>query len=322
MNYGGWKFVLLAAFAAAAVLATPAFGVRTSSARASDACKKVPDLLHLQIAGAMTKAEDAGCGVPVDQPMWTGDNTTVRACRHKAGEVMLQSPAGGKPLKGGHVLLATCPFVVHGKPAVHVVYAVPAGQTWNQDDTTAIGGALASLQSFYLDQVGGKTFSYTSTLLCTLPYPAHHYLVDTWNKLLTDLQPCANVTSGSSHADWVVYANVDHKCNTAGPIGEGEAGLTFLGVQDLSGLIGGPVSECGQSFVEPPSRYVGGLGHEMGHTFGLPHPPGCDQGLPSCDTNALMWQGYAAYPNTYLRQDEITPLRKSPYFWKTTADGH
>jgi hypothetical protein len=299
-----------------AVLVTPGAGTAA-------ACTKVPNLVNLPIAKAMTKAEKAGCGVPEDQPWWTGDNKTVRGCGHitKSGSVVSQVPFAGKRLKHGRIVLTTCPIVVHGKPKVHVVYAVPAGATWNQDDIAAIGGALASLQGWYLGQVG-KTFSYTPTLLCKLPYSASHYLVNTWNKLFTDIQPCANVTSSSKHADWVVYADVDHKCHSAGPIGEGEAGLTFLGVEDLSGLIGGPVSECGQSFDYPPTRYIGGLGHEMGHTFGLPHPPGCDAGLPKCDTNALMWLGYVSYPDTYLRQDEITPLRKSPHFWKTTADGH
>jgi hypothetical protein len=311
---GVWLVVVAAA--AVAVLVTP-------GASTAGGCKKVPNLVNLPIAKAMTKAEDAGCGVPVDQPWWTGDNKTVRGCGRvsKPGDVTMQVPFAGKALKGGRIVLTTCPFVARGKPKVHVVYAVPAGQTWNQDDVTAIGGALSSLQGWYLSQVG-KTFSYTPTLLCQLPYPAGEYRSNTWDKLLADIQPCANVTFSSQHADWVVYADVNHTCNKPGSIGEGEAGLTFLGVQDLNGLIGQPVSECGQNFDYPPSRYIGGLGHEMGHTFGLPHPPGCDQGQPSCDTNALMWLGYVSYPNTYLRPDEIKPLLKSPYFWKTTADGH
>lgn len=317
---GVWFAAAVAAVLA--VLAAPALGGRTAGASVAAACAKVPNLIDLSIGKAIAKAEQAGCGVPEDQPWWTGDNETVPGCRHasKAGLVLMQVPFAGKALRKGRVVLTTCPHLVRGKPKVHVVYAVPAGATWNHDDAAMIGTAVSSLQSWYLGQVG-KTFSIAPAILCKLPYPDSAYGVDTWDKLLTDIQPCANVTFSSKHADWVVYAAVDHTCGAAGPIGEGEPGLTFLGMDDLHGLIGEPVNVCGNSYDFPPSRYIGGLGHEMGHTFGLPHPPGCDQGLNTCDSNALMWLGYVNYPNTYLRPDEITPLQHSPYFWKTTADG-
>ena len=55
-------------------------------------------------------------------------------------------------------------------------------------------------------------------------------------------------------------------------------------------------------------RWIGGGGHELGHALGLPHPPGCEARLLTCDRNALMWTGYAAWPNTYLREDEKAVL--------------
>jgi hypothetical protein len=83
----------------------------------------------------------------------------------------------------------------------------------------------------------------------------------------------------------------------------------------MDGLVGARYfDDCGIEYVFPPNRYVGGLGHELGHAFGLSHPPGCDQGLPTCDYNALMWAGYAAYPNTYLRPDEKSILLASEFF--------
>ena len=30
-------------------------------------------------------------------------------------------------------------------------------------------------------------------------------------------------------------------------------------------------------------RWIGGLAHELGHALGLLHPPGCEEGLASCD---------------------------------------
>lgn len=294
-----------------------------AGASAAAVCK-VPNVEGLHVGTAFTKVEKAGCGIPIDQPLWTGDNTSYPGCSRKghAGEVLSEEPFPGKTLKHGRLTLSTCPKLVKGKPKVHLVYAVPAGVEVNPNEVGAISNAITSLQSWYLSQVG-KTFSIANATpeICHLPSAASEYLVNTWDKLLTDVQPCANVTFSSKHADWLVYAAVDHTCNAAGPIGEGEAGLAILGIQDLNGLIGQPVSECGQSFDYPPSRWIGGAGHELGHSFGLPHPPGCDAGKPTCDYNALMWAGYVNYPNTYLRPDEITSLLKSPYFWKTAADG-
>ena len=61
-------------------------------------------------------------------------------------------------------------------------------------------------------------------------------------------------------------------------------------------------------------RWFGGLAHELGHSFAVPHPPGCEEGLSTCDTRALMWLGYEDYPNTYLRDDEKEILRRSSFF--------
>lgn len=320
---GVWLTVA-AAVVAIGVLATPASGERVASVGAAAGCK-VPNVEGMHLGKAFAKAEKDGCGIPIDQPLWTGDNKSYPGCSRKgqAGIVLAEDPFPGKKLKHGQLTLVTCPKIVKGPPRIHLVYAVPQGVAFNPDDKTALGNAAVSLQSWYLGQVG-KTFSIASVkpTLCHLPSPASEYLVNTWAKIFTDIQPCANITYASKHADWIVYAAVDHTCNAPGPIGEGTAGLDILGIQDLNELVGLPVSECGESFDYPPSRYVGGLGHEMGHSFGLPHPPGCDQGQPTCDYDALMWAGYASYPDTYLRPDEITPLLKSPYFWKTTADGH
>lgn len=214
---------------------------------------------------------------------------------------------------------ASLTVTVTPTPLVRVLYLIPQDRTFRSDYANAIAGAMTSLRAWYAGQLGGKTFSLFSTQpeTCQLPQPAAYYSVDSWNKLFFDVQSCAPVSGGlyaSSTTDWVLYADVVHGCNAPGRLGAGMVGLTMLGTEDLQGLIGGRVIDgCGVEFFQPVTRYIGGAGHEIGHTLGLSHPPGCDAGLPTCDFGALMWSGYALYPNTYFRADEKSILLASPF---------
>jgi hypothetical protein len=146
------------------------------------------------------------------------------------------------------------------------------------------------------------------------PFFFFHQTRDT-SKVFADVQTCAPVSYNSSEFTWVLYVDVVHACNTPGRLGAGTSGVTMLPRQDMDGLIGARyLDDCGVEYRYPPTRYVGGLGHELGHAFGLPHPPGCDARLPTCDENALMWLGYIVYPNTYLRPEEKQFLLTTPFF--------
>jgi PKD domain len=200
---------------------------------------------------------------------------------------------------------------------VRVLYLIPQDRAFRADYSAAVENAMASLRTWYQNQLSGKTFTlaHSRPETCILPQPAAYYARDSWNKIFADVQRCAPVTYASSSVTWVIYADVVHECNTPGRLGAGTTGLTIMGRQDLEGLIGAPyvVFDCGEVFSSPIGRYIGGAGHELGHAFRLPHPPGCDAGLPTCDWNALMWTGYAAYPNTYFRADEKAILAANPF---------
>ena len=203
---------------------------------------------------------------------------------------------------------------------VRLIYAAPSDREFRSDYRDAIEYAIVDLQSWFRQQTGGLTFSlYDATPeQCQLSETADYYRRDTWGKLLEGLQHCAPVRGGTSTFVWVVYGDMNTNCGANGHLGRGELGLTMLPDEDLEGLIGNRLvyrGLCGGGpWPGPVTRWIGGLGHELGHAFGLPHPPGCDEGPPPmCDRNALMAGGYGDYPNTYLRPDNKEALLRSPF---------
>lgn len=202
-------------------------------------------------------------------------------------------------------------------PVVRVLYAIPRDRSLRTDYLTAIRNATVDVQSWYRHEVVGRTFSLyrDQPEVCYLPASSDYYARGTWWKVFADIQGCAPVRYGSSRFTWVLYVDVVHACDDPDRLGAGIRGVTMLPRQDMDGLIGAPYfDDCGVEDRRPPARYIGGLGHELGHAFGLPHPPGCDNGLPTCDYDALMSAGYVRYPATYLRAEERTALFASPFF--------
>jgi uncharacterized protein YjdB len=208
--------------------------------------------------------------------------------------------------------------------SVRTVYAIPRNRQFVQAYSDSVGAALQHLQVWYRDQMDGLTFALADTIpeVCRLSVDDDFLTIHPgdvgarWDAALDAVSDC-----GPRHDDkafiWIVYFDVDEPCWTderPQTLGRGGGGLTMLGRWDLLGLTDrGNSLPCGHGG-QPHGRWVGGLGHELGHAFGLPHPPGCEARRPTCDTEALMWWGYAWWPDTYLRDDEKAILRASPFF--------
>ncbi len=204
---------------------------------------------------------------------------------------------------------------------VRVMYLVPADKEFNEEYRRGISSAIVNVQDWYREQLGGPTFQIYSDALeqCRLPRDEEYYASsDGWGRVLWDVQSCAPVAHGSSVFTWVLYLDVAEGCDGYMDFGRGGDGVTILANRDLEGLAGSgvwPICDGDTLRYVPTSlgRWRGSLAHELAHAFYVPHPPGCDEGLATCDTEALMWFGYVRYPATYFREDDKEALRQSPF---------
>jgi hypothetical protein len=205
---------------------------------------------------------------------------------------------------------AEAPLTVRFEPParrVRTIYLVPSDRAVDEAALRGMERAQRHLQLWYASKLGtGRTVnlaypvvevhhsSHDSAWYATNPEggnPAFYF----WFNALAD----AGTAFDDADNVWNVYLPVQNPPDQ--PTGGG-GGATLLPLGDVLGVAGqnGPV--C---------RWTGGLAHEVGHALGLPHPPGCDAGLPGCDTGALMWFGYITYPDAHLTEGDLAALGAS-----------
>ena len=202
--------------------------------------------------------------------------------------------------------------------SVRVLYVVPADKEFRDDYSAGISKAIVDVQSWYRRQLDGLTFDIYSVIPepCHLPEDEDYYAyTEVWTRVLRDVQPCAPVVPNDPGFIWALYVDVEEACDGFQALGRGGDGLTLLPGYDLE-LMQNPNRTrvfCDGTFYRTYGSVLGGLAHELAHTFYVPHPPGCDEDLPTCDTEALMGFGWGNYPDTYFRDDDKEILRRSPF---------
>ncbi|MBN1599739.1 MAG: hypothetical protein JW894_15695, partial [Bacteroidales bacterium] len=211
---------------------------------------------------------------------------------------------------------------------VRILYLVPADSSVKPEYALSLKNAVVHLQQWYKEQLyGKKTFNLLPDPIIEIYQTQHNaewystnsngsYWMWFWNNVTDDAFKLTGGRFWDPNNIWVIYIDAFNACGQCG--GCGGLGTAVISANDLRGLTGQPwMPICpGEGREYTPCRYAGGLGHELGHAFGLPHPPGCEEGLPGCDRNSIMWFGYITYPNTYFSENEKATLINSPFINK------
>lgn len=217
-------------------------------------------------------------------------------------------------------------------PTVRMIYLVPSDRPEQPHYQQTIASAIQDVRQWYGEQMAdSRTFHLHAPVVETYRtvHTASWYATNNaaanpnltfWNNVIGDAFALTGGNFNDPENRWIYYIDADPARGQLG--GAGTSGVAVLPANDLRGLTGEPILQINGD--EPTgfgvNRWIGGLGHEVGHAFGLPHPAACEDNDPNtvCPDGALMWTGYATYPNAFLLQSDRDALARSPFF---TLDG-
>jgi hypothetical protein len=213
------------------------------------------------------------------------------------------------------------------EPLVRIVYLVPADRAERADYADRLEAAVKHVQIWTRNEMGDRTtftlrkrpvevFHTSHDASWYSANPAGEFSLWFWSNVLAEAFALTGGGFFDPHNTWVFYIDSDPAC---GQLVGATSGVAVLPANDLRGLASETnIPACPW---EPPDtagvcRWVGGLGHELGHAFGLPHPPACEDSDPDtvCPTDALLWLGYITYPQTFLLAEDKQTLEQSAFF--------
>ena len=204
------------------------------------------------------------------------------------------------------------------RPTVRLVYLVPSDRQPREDYATAIGNAAAHVQRWYWEQLDRRfTFPLHAPRpeVVRLEKSERWFATNArpskptewfWENLLGEAFAATGARFGDPLHRWVFYADAEHDPGQS--VGAAD-GVAVLPEHDLVGLLGGAMP----GHLRSVPRWVGGLGHELGHALGLPHPPACEKDRARPECQCLMYLGYVRYPDTWLLDEEKGQLLASPF---------
>ncbi len=199
---------------------------------------------------------------------------------------------------------------------VRVVYLVSADRETDAAYAAGAENAIRSIREWYKKQMGGYTFNLHDPVVevvksgkpaayfYTNPRPSHK---DNWgfDNTLEEANRLLGVRHNDPNTVWVIYSD------GPGNSGRGGGGVCIMPEDDLLGLTGRHPTQ------KDINRWIAGLGHELGHALGLPHPKDMKK-----HADAIMASGiYGKYPDqTYLTEEDKALLRQSPFFFDAAGN--
>jgi predicted Zn-dependent protease len=212
---------------------------------------------------------------------------------------------------------------------VRIIYLVPSDSIEKTDYTRGLQNTARHIQIWYYQQLG-KTFALHDPIVevYKTPHEGTWYSTNSngnlfgqfWNNILVDGFALTGAQFNDPNSIFAFYIDAHPICGQCG--GCGTSGVLAIGANDLRGIADQSwVTICpGETYEFKPCRFVGGLGHELGHAFGLPHPSGCESSDVDCDYSSIMWTGFYDYPNCYFSQTEKQSLLKNPFIQYDISD--
>ena len=233
---------------------------------------------------------------------------------------------------------ATVRIAVADTATLRLLYAVPSDREFRDDYSEFLRHVVTDVQGWYRNQLKGLTFSVydDNPQRCQLAGDSEYYSRESWNRVLEGVQHCAPVEGNTTEHIWVLAVDVDMACTPDGSVGSWEDGYNQLYRGGIGlAILNHSTQDDGFDKMVRGEDWLwyycdagpwetslllatGGYAHEIGHTLGLPHLPGCNEWLPECDFDALMAYGNQIYPDGYLLPDEKARVMRSPFI-DTTA---
>jgi hypothetical protein len=199
---------------------------------------------------------------------------------------------------------------------VRVVYLVSKDREERADFKQALEKAITNVRDWYGSHLGGMTFKLHEPVVEVGKSEQNTGWFysnengtnrDDWgyNNGFVEAKRLFGAKYSDPYYVWVIYSD------GPGDKGRGTSSVCVMPEDDLLGLIG---KDAEFPKVE---RWIGGLAHEVGHAFGLPHPTNTTR-----DSDAIMWAGfYEKYPDgAYFTALDKWRLQQSSFFFQANGE--